>query len=198
MTTPGTQDAHARRIALPPPMETGAGTGRAAAATRTGAAESLPLERISALLWAGTQFRHPVVHGRAALPQRLRPLVAVYTVLPTGVYRYDTVDHSLLLVRPGDLRQRIERRGVMPAALYLAYVDGCTPDEGGEWEECGTVACADAAHIAQNIAGYCASQGLVARVSRDAAGPLATALALSAPMRIALVQRVGYPSAGPH
>jgi hypothetical protein len=195
MTSLQAREVSAGTIVLPLPRPGGA--GRAGALAPEDRSGPLPLDQISLLLWTGTAFlQHP--HGRAALRPRVRPLVALYTVLPEGTFRYDPAAHSLLLVTADDLRRWIDRHGTLRPALDLVYVDSRTRPDEEEWEECGTVAGADAAHIAQNIAGYCAAAGLVARVARRVAPQLTTALDLATPECIALVQRIGYPADGPH
>lgn len=182
------------------PLPKLAGGARARKAPARGAAEgqdALALDQISTLLWAGTAFRQHR-HGRAALPQRMRPVVALYAVLPEGTYRYDPAEHSLVRVTARDLRRWIAPQGGMRSALDLLYVDDGAPEDEAGWEECGTVAGAGAAQIAQNIGAHCACSGLVASVARHAAPQLMAALGLAPPYRLVLVQRIGYPSAGPH
>ncbi|HEY0822825.1 MAG TPA: hypothetical protein VGD76_03480 [Ramlibacter sp.] len=188
--------SQAQTIVLPLPRLPGA-HGARRALPDANARESLSLEQISTVLWAGTAFRQQR-HGRAALPARLRPLVALYAVLPQGTYRYEPVEHSLVLVTPRDLRRRIAPASGMHSVLDLLYVDCCTPEEEEEWEECGILAGAGPAHMAQNVAAHCASIGLLASVAPRISPQLAAALDLPPPHRIALVQRIGYPAAGPH
>lgn len=179
------------KIVLPPPC------GTAGAAPRKEALDTLSLAELSTLLWTGTAFRRQR-HGRAALPPHLYPLVQLYAVLPDGAYRYDPVEHSLVLVTSRDLRRWIGPRAGMRTALDLLYVDDSASQEEGEWEECGTVAGADTDHIAQGVAAHCARAGLAASVASRVAPQLAAALGLSPPGRIALAQRIAVTSAGPH
>ena len=197
MTSLQPHETSAATIVLPlPRLAGGAWARKAAPGTRAEDSESLPLDQISTLLWTGTAFRQHR-HGRAALPPRMRPLVAVHAVLRDGTYRYDPAEHSLVLVTSRDLGRWIDPHGGTRSALDLLYVDDGAPEEG-EWEECGTIAAAGAAQIARNIAAYCACAGLVATVARRVAPQLMTELGLAPPHRIALVQRVGYPAGSPH
>lgn len=198
MASPHAHGASTATIVLPPRLPRMAGAANAQElAAPAEASASLPLGQISTLLWAGTAFR-PHGHRRAALPPCMQPPVVLYAVLPEGTYRYDPADHSLVLVTSEDLRRWLGGHGAVRSVLDLLYVDGGSPEDEGEWEECGTLAGADATQVARNVAAYCSCAGLVATVARRVPPQLRKALALAAPQRIALVQRVGHPSAGPH
>lgn len=165
---------------------------RAAALPRhaaLGAPSALSLGQISTLLWNVFGFsRH--LHGRAALPRQQRPELKVFALLPEGAYRYEAETHRLVLVTPADLRALVGLRGAHPAALDLVYVTESAPGRDEAWEECGTLALADADHAARHVADQCAAQGLVAGTTHHVAARLGAALALPPGLEVVLAQRV--------
>lgn len=156
---------------------------------------ALRMEEVSSLLWNGLGFsRH--VHGRAALPSRLRSELQVYAILPEGAYRYDAEEHRLDLVTPSDLRACIDGAGTRAAALHLLYVtaDATRGEEEWEWEECGRLAVQDVATMAQHVAGHCAERGFVASTTNRVAPRARAALRLHPGQRVALAQRIQRPA----
>jgi hypothetical protein len=171
---------------IPLPLPRGAAPARHATA---GAPSALSLAQISTLLWNVFGFsRH--LHGRAALPRQQRPELKVYALLPEGAYRYEAEAHRLVLVTPADLRALVGLRGTHPAALNLVYVTEGAPGRDEAWEECGTLALADADHAARHVADQCAAQGLVAGTTHHVAARLGAALALPTGLEVVLAQRV--------
>jgi hypothetical protein len=174
---------------LPLPLPRAAASPRHAA---TGAPPTLSLGQISTLLWNVFGFsRH--LHGRAALPRQQRPGLKVYALLPEGAYRYEAEAHRLVLVTPADLRALVGLRGAHPAALDLVYVTESTPGRDEAWEECGTLALADADHAARHVADQCAAQGLAAGITHQVAARLHAALALPPGLEVVLAQCVDLP-----
>lgn len=153
----------------------------------------LPVEQVSSLLWNGLGAGPPV-HGRAALPCRLRRHLQVYALLPSGAYRYEPEEHRLDLVAPSDLRTLMAGAGTRPAALHLLYVTTEGPHADEAWEECGRLAVEDVGHVADQVAARCGEQGLVASPTRHVAPRVRSALRLAAGQHVALAQRVDRPA----
>lgn len=74
----------------------------------------LPLEELAQLLWAAQGITHPAGYRTAASAGALYPLEVVVATgnvsdLPAGVYRYNPHQHTLRLVREGDIRKELGR-----------------------------------------------------------------------------------------
>ncbi len=163
--------------------------------TRTFLTDTLSLETLSALLWAGFGINRPDQDGRTAPSAHNWQEIDIYAVLAEGAYRYDARAHRLLLVKAEDLRQHTGTQDfVATASLNLVYVADFARMVDAQDEERKFLAGADAGCIAQNIYLYCAGAGL-ATVVRGLIDRrmLAQALNLTATQRIALAQTVGYP-----
>lgn len=159
--------------------------------------DTLPLETLSALLWAGFGINRQGSAHRTAPSARNWQEIDVYAVLPEGAYRYDAVSHQLLLVKAEDLRSATGTQDfVATAPLNLVYVADFSRMHDASAEERHFLAGADAGCIAQNVYLFCAATNLatVVRGLIDR-GRLAAALGLSPTQRIALAQTVGSPAA---
>lgn len=159
--------------------------------------DALPLETLSALLWAGFGINRPDSAGRTAPSAHNWQEIEVFAVLQEGAYRYDARGHRLLLVKAQDLRSLTGTQDfVATAPLNLVYVADFKRMPDALPEERHFFAGADAGCIAQNVYLFCTSAGL-ATVVRGLINraELAAALGLSNTERIALAQTVGYPAA---
>lgn len=162
---------------------------------RTFLPDTLSLDTLSALLWAGFGINRPDKGGRTAPSAHNWQEIDIYVVLAEGVYRYDAGANRLLLVKAEDLRRHTGSQDfVATAPLNLVYVADFSRMVDAQDEERRFLAGADAGCIAQNIYLYCAGAGL-ATVVRGLIDRrmLAHALNLTATQRIALAQTIGYP-----
>ncbi|MBK5205801.1 MAG: SagB/ThcOx family dehydrogenase [Polaromonas sp.] len=163
--------------------------------TRTFLPDTLSLETLSALLWAGFGINRPDQGGRTAPSAHNWQEIDIYVVLAEGAYRYDVGANRLILVKAEDLRRHTGTQDfIATAPLNLVYVADFARMVNAQDEERKFLAGADAGCIAQNIYLYCAGSGL-ATVVRGLIDRrvLADALNLTATQRIALAQTVGYP-----
>ena len=189
-----------RPIALPPPVTDG-GTPllqalRERHSTREFAAQPLPPQVLSNLLWAAWGVNRP--DGRRTAPSASnKQEIDIYVVLPDGAYRWDAKGHLLAPVAAGDLRGATGSQPfVATAAANLVYVAdmGKVGRPATDPQQMVNVG-ADAGFIAQNVYLFCASEGLAtvvrAMVPRDT---LAKTLKLGESQVIVLAQTVGYPA----
>ena len=165
--------------------------------TRAFLPDALPIETVSALLWAGFGINRRDTGGRTAPSAHNWQEIDVFAVLPEGTFRYDAKGHRLLLVKAEDLRGATGMQDfVAPAPLSLVYVADFARMPEAKPQERDFLAGADAGCIAQNVYLYCAAAGLacVVRGLIDRRR-LAAALGLAKTQRVALAQTVGFPAA---
>jgi SagB-type dehydrogenase family enzyme len=163
--------------------------------TREYAADALPAQELSNLLWAACGINRPDIGKRTAPTAMNKQEIDVYAALPEGLYLYDAKAHSLNLVVAQDLRGATGKQEfVKDAPVNLVFVANYTRMGEGPQEMKDFYAAMDTGYISQNVYLYCASAGLVtvARgwVDKDA---LAKAMNLGADQKIMLAQTVGYP-----
>ena len=186
-------------IALPSPVMDGGkplmNVLKARASSREFAADPLPPQTLSNLLWAAWGVNRP--DGRRTAPSASnRQEIDIYVTLPGGAYLWDAKANILNPVTSGDHRAAT---GTQPfpatAALNLVYVADMSklsrpPTDPQQMLNVG----ADAGFIAENVYLFCASEGLAtvvrASVAKDA---LAKILQLRETQVIVLVQTVGFP-----
>jgi len=159
------------------------------------AADALPAQELSNLLWAACGINRPESGKRTAPTAMNKQEIDVYAALPEGLYLYDAKAHSLNLVVAQDLRGATGKQEfVKEAPVNLVFVANYTRMGEGPQEMKDFYAAMDTGYISQNVYLYCASAGLVtvARgwVDKDA---LAKAMNLGADQKIMLAQTVGYP-----
>jgi nitroreductase len=159
------------------------------------AAEKLPLQVVSNLLWAAWGINRPDGH-RTAPSASNRQEIDVYVTLPEGAYSYDAKANTLNPVAAGDLRALT---GTQPfpatAALNLVYVADTSKvaRPATDPQQAMNIG-ADAGFISANAYLYCASEGLATVVRASVDKPaLAKALKLKDTQVIVLAQSVGYP-----
>jgi len=164
--------------------------------SRTFLPDPLPLDTVSALLWAAFGINRPGGGGRTAPSAHDWQETAIFAVLQEGAWRYDPQAHRLLLVKAEDLRGATGVQDFVAGAplnlVYVADFRRMHDVRGGEQE---FLAGADAGCIAQNVYLFCAGAGL-ATVVRGLIDRrrLAAALGLSKTERVTLAQTVGYPA----
>jgi hypothetical protein len=193
----------AQDIALPAPDKTGGKPLMQALnerqTTRSFTKDSLTLQQLSDLLWAGFGINR-ADQGKRTAPSALNwQEIDIYVTLPEGSYVYVAESHSLKFINNKDLRKETGSQSfVADAALNLLFVADMGKrgnKEGVEIRDSDLfMTYSDAAFIAQNIYLYCASAnlGCVVRGSIPE-GNLATDLGLRASQRIILAHTVGVP-----
>lgn len=191
----------AQDIILPPPDKTGGKPLMQALnerqTTRSFTKDTLTLQQLSDLLWAGWGINRPDLGKRTAPSAMNWQEIDVYVTLQVGSYVYIAESHSLKFISNKDLRGETGSQSfVADAALNLVFV----ADMGKRGKKEGEtikdsdlfMTYSDAAFIAENIYLYCASAnlGCVVRGSVPA-GNLPTDLGLRPNQRIILAQTVG-------
>ena len=194
----------AQDIMLPAPDKTGGKPLMQALnerqTTRSFTKDSLTLQQLSDLLWAGFGINRPDQGKRTAPSAMNWQEIDLYVTLPGGCYVYVAESNSLKFINNIDLRKETGGQSfVADAALNIVFVAdmGKTgKKEGDEIKDSDLfMTYADAAFIAQNIYLYCASAnlGCVVRGSVPE-GNLASDLELKPGQRIIMAQTVGVPN----
>jgi len=165
------------------------------ATSRAFAADPLPPQTLSNMLWAAWGINRPDSGKRTAPSARNWQESDVYVVMATGAYLYDAVNNVLKPVASGDLRALTGTQDfVKDAPVTLVFVADTARMKGAQADMHQAYAWGDAAFISQNVYLFCASEGLAtgvrAMVDRP---PLAKALKLAPSQIIAFAQCVGYP-----
>jgi nitroreductase len=188
-------------ITLPAPVSSGGmplfDALRQRQSAREFAADALPVDILSALLWAGFGINRASDGGRTAPSAMNGQEIDVYAAMSSGLYQYDPHAHLLRMTSAEDVRRVTGYQDfVDDAPLDLIYVAdhkrmNAVP---AAKRECYASVCAGA--IAQNVYLYCASAGLAtvirAWIDRNA---LAHAMALTPDHQVLLAQTVGFPKA---
>jgi nitroreductase len=193
----------AQDISLPAPDKTGGKPLMQALnerqTTRSFTTDSLTLQQLSDLLWAGFGINRP--DGKRTAPSAMNwQEIDIFVTMSGGCYVYVAESHSLKFINNKDLRKATgEQSFVADAALNILYVADMSKRGKKEGEEIKDsdlfMTYSDAAFIAQNIYLYCASAslGCVVRGSVPEGGTLNTDLGLRTNQRIILAQTVGVP-----
>jgi SagB-type dehydrogenase family enzyme len=193
----------AQDIVLPAPDKTGGKPLMQALnerqTTRSFTQDSLTLQQLSDLLWAGFGFNRTDQKKRTAPSAMNWQEIDVYVTMQGGSYVYDAELHSLRFINNKDLRKETGSQSfVADAALNILYV----ADMGKRGMKEGDVikdsdlfmTYADAAFIAQNIYLYCASANLGCVVRGSVPdNNLGAELGLTTNQRIILAHTVGVP-----
>jgi len=161
--------------------------------TRSFSDRELPQQVLSNLLWAAWGVNRPATGQRTAPSAHNRQPIDLYVITPGGAFLYDAKAHALARVAEGDLRKLAGRQDfVYTAPLNLIYVEDTARSSGDAQSAVWSGVTAGA--IAQNVALFCASEGLgnVVRGWVDPE-PLGKALGLKPSQRVILAQTVGYP-----
>ena len=209
MGIPGSVDL--QTIVLPKPEKEGGKSVLASLSERKTnrniSPKELPLQVISNLLWAGFGVNRDAggfgKKGRTAPSASNSQEIDLYVALPTAVYLYDAVSHSLLPVAEGDFRARANRRGGSSAPLNIFYIadlgkydTGPTqPDRAmGDPEVQKSYYFTDTGFIAQNIYLFAASFGLAAWFHNCDKENTIKEFKLKPTQRVLFAQTVGYPA----
>jgi len=183
-------------ISLPPPQTDG---GRPLMqvlkerkTSREFAAEKLPLQLLSNLLWAA--FGVNRADGRRTAPSAMNwQEIDVYLATAEGLFLYDAKGNRLEAVLAQDVRSSTGTQSfVATAPLNLVYVADLS--RSGSAADTDLFTFADAGFIGQNVYLFCASENLatVVRGSIDRVA-LAKVMRLRPEQKIILAQTVGYP-----
>jgi SagB-type dehydrogenase family enzyme len=152
-------------IDLPmPDMSSGAPLMKALAlraSTREFSDVPLTAATLGALLWAADGVNRPARGGRTAPSAHAVYEVDLYAVLPNGVYRYDSPSHRLVLKHASDARNLTGYQDfVGDAPLDLVYVVNTSRLMQMPAQQRDIFAAVAVGAMAQNVALYCASEGL--------------------------------------
>ena len=194
----------AQDIVLPAPDKTGGKPLMQALnerhTTRSFTTDSLTLQQLSDLLWAGFGINRPDQGKRTAPSAMNWQEIDVYVTMPGGSYVYVAESHILKFINNKDLRKATGGQSfVGDAALNILYVADMGKrgiKEGDQIKDADLfMTYSDAAFIAQNVYLYCASAnlGCVVRGSVPEGGTLASDLGLRSNQIITLAQTVGVP-----
>ncbi len=165
------------------------------ATSRAFAADPLPAQTLSNLLWAAWGINRPAEGKRTAPSARNWQEIDVYVVMASASYRYDAVENVLKPVATGDLRALAgTQEFVKDAPVTLVLVADTDRMKGAAADTQQAYAWADAAFISENVYLYCASEGIATgvRAMLDRAA-LGKALKLGGGQIIAFAQSVGFP-----
>jgi nitroreductase len=164
------------------------------ATSREFAAEPLPEQTLSDLLWAAWGINRPESKKRTAPSAMNWQEIDVYVVMEKGTYLYDAVAHVLKPVAAGDFRALAGRQEfVKTAPLTLVFVADPLRMSKAPAEKLEVYAWTDSAFISQNIYLFCASAGLATGVRAYVDAPaLAKAMNLPAGQIITMAQSVGF------
>ena len=186
-------------IALPKPrLDAGAPLLQALKArqtTRSFSPRELPRQVLAELLWSAYGVNRPDSGKRTAPSAHNRQEIDVYVAMKEGLYRYDAVEHAMVLVVNKDMRALTGRQKFPAhAPLNLVYVVDYARMPGVPRDAAFEVAAITTGAIVQNVYLYAASEGLATVVRGWIDKPvLAQAMGLRAEQYIIVAQSVGYP-----
>lgn len=158
------------------------------------ASKDLPLETLSALLWAGNGIARDPQHRTAPSAMNRREIVQ-YVVAKTATYRYDPESASLIFVKEGDFRAATGFQDFVADASVNILL-ACDQDRMKNMDDASRTkySATDAAFVSANLYLYCASEGLATVVrgyfDNDA---IKKAIGLPESHDVILVQSVGFP-----
>lgn len=124
--------------------------------------KALTKRQLSEVLWAANGVNRK--DGKRTSPAAMnKQEIDIYAVLPEGIYLYDAVKGELVPVVAGDHRKSAGKQDfVYTAPLNLMYVLDYGKFNKGKTRKDGPApwACIAAGCMTQNVALYCASEGL--------------------------------------
>jgi SagB-type dehydrogenase family enzyme len=162
--------------------------------TRQFAADTLPVQVLSDLLWAACGVNRPGENKRTAPSARNMQEVHVYVSLEKGLFLYDAPSHSLIPVLSEDIRAATGKQDfVAQAPLNLVYVADVNTDSTVSEADRMFYPATDTGFISQNVYLFCASEGLATVVRGMVDRPaLAAKMGLRPDQRIILAQSIGF------
>ena len=163
--------------------------------SRDFAADKLPLQVMSNLLWAAGGISREDTGKRTAPTAHDWREIDIYVAMSDGLFLYDPTAHLLKPVLSEDIRELTGKQPfVKDAPVNLIFVANYSRMSGTTDEDKKFYSATDTGFISQNVYLFCASEGLatVVRgyVDREA---LAKKIGLSPDQAITLAQTVGYP-----
>ena len=174
--------------------------------TRAISSKELPMQVISNLLWAAFGVNRESgafgKKGRTAPSASNSQEIDLYVAMPSGVYLYDAVQHSLIPVVAGDFRSLAVRRGVKTAPMNIFYVTDISrfdtgpaqPDRSiGDAEVQKSYYYTDTGFIAQNVYLFASSFGLAAWFHNCDKENTVREFRLKPTQHVLFAQTVGYP-----
>lgn len=194
--------APAEPIQLPiPAMQGGAPLLNALSARQTAreySPRALPLDTLSALLWSAYGINRPATGGRTAPSAHNWQTIDVYVVLETGVYLYEPRPHRLAPIASGDHRPIAGTQDFVNTAplnvVLVANMDKTKKTAEDSDADVLSWVSIEAGAISQNIALYCAANGLNSVVRVGVQRPAFSKLVnLPASAKIILGHTVGFP-----
>jgi nitroreductase len=157
--------------------------------------ESLPVEVLSNLLWAGFGINRP--DGKRTAPSAMNCQdIDIYVILSGGLYLYDAKANQLKLILAEDLRGLAGIQAfAKEAPVNLIYVsDYAKMGDKVPDERKILYSGAHAGFISENVYFYCTSEGLATVVRAYIDIPaLSKVMKLRPDQKIILAQSVGYP-----
>jgi nitroreductase len=165
------------------------------ATSRDFAADPLPLQTVSDLLWAAWGVNRPDSKKRTAPSAMNWQEIDLYAVMEKGIFLYDAAEHVLKPVAAGDFRAQAGRQEFVKAApLTLVLVADPARMGKAPAEKQELFAWTDSAFISQNVYLFCASAGLATGVRASVDAPaLSKAMKLAEGKFITLAQSVAFP-----
>ncbi len=126
---------------------------------------SLNMQDLSDLLWAANGVNRKESAKRTAPSAQNAQDIDVYVFVPSAVYLYNAVKHVLELVVEGDYRKLVAGRqaDVAKAPVICLLVSDISRFRFGEDSLRVSWAAMDAGIVSQNIALFCAANGLITR-----------------------------------
>lgn len=157
----------------------------------------LTLQDLSNLLWAADGISRPDGKRTAPSAKNVQEF-DIYVILEEGVYVYEPKNHELVPVVEGDFRKFAGVQAyVAKAPVNLIYVADLSKinwvtDQNAKM----SVAYLDVGFIAENVALFCTSEGLVSvpRLGLDTE-KLAQVMRLNTDQKVIFSTSVGYPKA---
>lgn len=156
---------------------------------------ALESQLLSNLLWAACGINRPESGGRTAPSAMNAQEVDVYLAMPQGLYLYDPQQHVLKLTIAKDVRRVTGYQDfVATAPLDLIFVADHARMKLVPASKRESYASVSAGAIAQNVALFCVSFGLVSVIRGwFDRGALTQAMDLRAHQQLLLLQTLGYP-----
>lgn len=167
--------------------------------TKTFTAQTIPLEKLSNLLWAAFGINRPDSGKRTVATAVNCQDIDIYVVLKKGVYVYKAKEHILVPVLDRDVQSlAATQEYAQVAPINLIYVSDYAKMADRFQAKKPIYAAFHAGAISQNVYLYCASEelGTVVRDSVDRA-KLREVLKLRKDQFIVMGQSVGYPLQAP-
>ncbi len=170
-------------VELPAPQKTGGLTVPEALAKRhverSFDSRPLSLQEVSNILWAACGVNRE--DDRLTVPTAMnRQRIAVYAVLPDGVYRYDAKQNALEQSLQGNYL-KLYANGAPLVLLHAA-------------QESDRYAAFHVGSMYENVALYCASAGLANVMKAQETDKLDGKLSLPDGWKVYMIQPVGYPA----